>query len=516
MARKTHEQFIQEMQEKMPHIKVLGTYEKSNVKVKVQCEKCSHIWESRPSNLLHGFGCPSCAGTIKKTHEQFVAEIDNIFHGEYKIIGKYENNRTKIKMLHVVCGKEFEAPPTTLLKGHGCPHCNGGARISHEDFIKKLNRKYPDKFEILSLFETGKTTIQVKGKKCGHVFNIRAADLLNKGNCPVCYEEKIIQSKINNREKIHEILGTEYEIINDFTSFDNKVVFKHIPCGTIYDIYPSALLANGHRCLVCYKPKNTKTHEEFMAEIMPRCAGKIEVIGKYQDSKTKILVKHLSCGTEYFTPPSTLMHGSEESFGCPNCYHRVAGVNKRISENTYKLAVEKQGLIFEGVTYQNKDKKIKRTLVHYRCPKHLEEGIQMVSSDRLLSGKMCGCKKCSTPKGELLIMDYLKDKKIPYIHTKKSNDLRGVNGGMLSYDFYIPSFNLLIEFQGEQHERHAPFFGGNKKSTWNFKKQQEHDRRKRRYASDNNYELLEIWYRDINKISSILDNALSNKNKVVS
>ena len=50
-------------------------------------------------------------------------------------------------------------------------------------------------------------------------------------------------------------------------------------------------------------------------------------------------------------------------------------------------------------------------------------------------------------------------------------------------------------------------FGGEEK----FRKQQEHDKRKREYASTHNIPLLEIWYDEINHIESILDNYLQIK-----
>ena len=75
---------------------------------------------------------------------------------------------------------------------------------------------------------------------------------------------------------------------------------------------------------------------------------------------------------------------------------------------------------------------------------------------------------------------------------------------MLSYDFYLQQYNLLIEFQGKQHEQPIEYFGGEK----TFKKQQEHDKRKREYAKQNNINLLEIWYYDFDNITEILNKEL--------
>jgi hypothetical protein len=65
--------------------------------------------------------------------------------------------------------------------------------------------------------------------------------------------------------------------------------------------------------------------------------------------------------------------------------------------------------------------------------------------------------------------------------------------------------SLLIEFQGEQHEKYIEGFHPNIEK---FYKQQEHDKRKRQYAIDNGIKLLEIWYWDFDNIESVLEKEL--------
>ena len=78
---------------------------------------------------------------------------------------------------------------------------------------------------------------------------------------------------------------------------------------------------------------------------------------------------------------------------------------------------------------------------------------------------------------------------------------------------YLSDFNLLVEFQGKQHE--APYdFGSDiteEEMQERFERQQEHDRRKRNYALDNNIELLEIWYWDLVNIENILSDKLNSR-----
>ena len=83
----------------------------------------------------------------------------------------------------------------------------------------------------------------------------------------------------------------------------------------------------------------------------------------------------------------------------------------------------------------------------------------------------------------------------------------GLGNGNLSYDFYLPDYNLLIECQGVQHKEWQ--------KTWmskeRFERQLEHDRRKKEYAKQHNIKLLEIWYYDIDNIEDILIKQLNLK-----
>lgn len=62
-----------------------------------------------------------------------------------------------------------------------------------------------------------------------------------------------------------------------------------------------------------------------------------------------------------------------------------------------------------------------------------------------------GCPKCRCSKGEKKIDSFLKEKEITFIYEKTFSDLKGTKNRVLSYDFYLPEYNLLIEYQGEQH-----------------------------------------------------------------
>jgi hypothetical protein len=137
-----------------------------------------------------------------------------------------------------------------------------------------------------------------------------------------------------------------------------------------------------------------------------------------------------------------------------------------------------------------------RTKGIVRCRK-INHGYFLVSPNNFLRGK--GCPKCSSSQGERYIREWLIDRGIFFEEQKKFNGCR--HKGQLSYDFYIPSLNLLIEFNGEQHFKPIKWFGG-PKTYGDIKKR---DAIKTKWAKDNNYQLLHIKYTDFYRVGEILE-----------
>ncbi len=114
------------------------------------------------------------------------------------------------------------------------------------------------------------------------------------------------------------------------------------------------------------------------------------------------------------------------------------------------------------------------------------------------------CKICNSSKGERKIRDWLETNNVKFIPQKEFEGLVGLRGGNLSYDFYLPKYNLLIEYQGEFHDGTV-----SKQTKDEFLRQQEHDKRKVEYAYNHNIKLLEIWYWDFDNIEEILNKEIN-------
>ncbi len=85
---------------------------------------CNYVWEVEPNSFLNrGSRCSNCYGNILKTHEQFAREVFEISDGEYEVLEKYINSKTKIEILHNECGNSWRIDPSSFLVGNRCPFC---------------------------------------------------------------------------------------------------------------------------------------------------------------------------------------------------------------------------------------------------------------------------------------------------------------------------------------------------------------------------------------------------------
>ena len=118
-----------------------------------------------------------------------------------------------------------------------------------------------------------------------------------------------------------------------------------------------------------------------------------------------------------------------------------------------------------------------------------------------LSGQ--GCVKCKSSKGEKTIINILNNIKIDFKYQHKFSDLSNHK-----FDFYLPTSNLCIEYDGVQHFKPVKYFGG----VLAFENQKIRDDIKNEYCIKKNINILRIPYTEseynINKM--ILD--IINKN----
>ena len=313
------------------------------------------------------------------------------------------------------------------------------------------------------------TKLKIKHNKCGNTYEVTPSAFLSGTRCPYC---SISAKKTNQQfqEEVHDLVGSEYEFLESYINNKTKIKVKHNKCGHIYKVTPHHFL-RGVRCPKCYgTPK--KTDVQFKKEVYDLVGDEYTFLDYYIDANTKLRVKHNRCGNTYSVLPSSFLRGHR----CPYCYGNLKKNNADFKRYIYNLVGAEYKFLDTYV-----DSKTKIRVKHIKCG-----NIYEVTPNNFFTGYRCPY--CSSPKGEVAVNKILKSLRIKYEPQKTFDDLR--DNRLLSYDFFVPSQSILIEYQGLQHYEPIDIFGG----VSQFKLQQKHDKMKSDYAKAHNYNLIAVPY----------------------
>lgn len=111
----------------------------------------------------------------------------------------------------------------------------------------------------------------------------------------------------------------------------------------------------------------------------------------------------------------------------------------------------------------------------------------------LTSGNTTSC-GCIKSKGEQKISKFLQEHNIIFQQQKTFDTCRFKDTNRPArFDFYLPEYNLLIEYDGQQHFYYTNSGWNNQE---NFEKNQQHDNFKNNWCKNNNIKLIRISYLD--------------------
>lgn len=136
------------------------------------------------------------------------------------------------------------------------------------------------------------------------------------------------------------------------------------------------------------------------------------------------------------------------------------------------------------------------------CPKH---GEFWQTPHSHLNGN--GCQKCRESKLERDIRFLLEENNINYIYQASKKDLEWL--GYLSFDFYLPDYNIAIECQGIQHFEPIDFAG--KGVIWakqSFEEGVRRDKIKASLAKENG--VMVMYYSNI-----VGEDIINDKNEII-
>lgn len=360
-------------------------------------------------------------------------------------------------------------------------------KVTINDFINRARLKHGNKYDYSKVqYEKLSDKIIIICPIHGEFLQSAANHLQGKGCKECAIDQRKTLKTFSKRKTTEQFISEALEIHKSFYSYEksiytgraNKVI---ITCPIHGDFEQRAGdHLSGHGCSKCKnnKLKQIKDSRDEFIEKAKRVHGNKYDYSKanYIDSQTKVCIICPEHG-EFWQRPYSHIAGH----GCSFCYND----SKVLSQEEFlKLAklVHGDRYDYSKSVYINT-----KTPVEIICPIH---GIFWQTPNVHLSNKS-GCPKCSISKGEEFIMNLLNNNNIKFTYNYKIDIDSNINHyGYALIDFYLPDYNLFIEYNGEQHYIAKEYFGGELQ----LQRQKSRDEYVRQYCNKNNIKLLEIKY----------------------
>lgn len=407
------------------------------------------------------------------TTEDFI-ERARAVHGNKYDYSKvdYKNNHTKVC---IVCPEhgEFWMEPNNHLNGQDCPVCKGKFQRDTQWFINEAKKVHGDKFDY-SKAEYIKSDIKttIICKKCGTEFLQAPNKHLQGRGCPYCKGGRFTTEEfVEKAKKVH---GDKYDYSKvNYVNNNTKVEIICHRHGSFMQIPRSHLVGIG--CQKC--GQNAMTQEEFLSKAIKLYGDKFDYSKtEFNGISKNIKVVCKNCGNEIVV--SARQH--LESGWCPKCGEGHKLTTKEFIERAKSTHGDKYD--YSLVEYNGIDSSVRLI-----CKKCGNEFLQKAYTH--LGGG--DCPKCTSSKGEKKIAELLTEHSIVFETQKRFETCK--NKRSLPFDFYLPKYNLCIEYQGVQHFEPREMFGGQEQ----FEHLKNNDAIKQAWCSEpNNPDLLEITYED--------------------
>jgi hypothetical protein len=166
--------------------KVIGKYINNKEKVKILHLECNRTYFVSPVKFYAGRRCSHCFKNKRKTTEEFYSEVKELGKGEYELVGKYNGNNKHCKIKHLNCGSIYNVTPANFIQGYRCPECSHNKRKTTEQFKEEVRTLTNNEYELIGIYKNNKTKTEILHKKCNSVFLMRPNDFITGHRCPIC------------------------------------------------------------------------------------------------------------------------------------------------------------------------------------------------------------------------------------------------------------------------------------------------------------------------------------------
>lgn len=501
--KKTHDEYVAELAIKNPTVRVVEKYITARTKIMHHCLIHDIYWKTEPSNVLEGHGCCECkneriSASKYKSHEQYVEELSQK-NPTIEVIDKYIDCYTPIKHRCLVDSYEWNIAPSNALSGKGCPQCVR-KRVTefntktHDEYVEELSKEKPH-IDVIGRYINSHTKITHYCSIHDIYYDATPTNALHGCGCPQCISEVNHQKNLKTHEEYvseMEIVNPLVQVIDTYINVNTPIMHRCIVHDFKWETTPASIL-QGSGCPICKSEKirkaQSKTHEEYIKEVK-NINPNIQVLGTYINARTPILHKCLIDNFEWNPMPYSISSG----YGCPKCGIRKVADSLRKTNEEYIMQLEKCNRNIVAI-----EKYCGANIpISHKC---LLDGCEWKAKPaNILHGY--GCPQCNESKGERRIRLWLDKNNIPYKVQKKFYNCSDIKP--LPFDFYLPTLNIIIEYDGRQHFESIEFFGGQEYLEY----VKMHDALKNEYCENNGIPLLRIPYYKFDNIEEELNNFL--------
>lgn len=365
--------------------------------------------------------------------------------------------------------------------------------MNKQEFIEKAIKVHGNKYNYDQVVygKSNKEKVKIRCNTCGKDFFQSPNSHLSNHGCPYCTKKRKLTKELFI-ELATQVHGDKYDYSEvEICGNKKNVKIKCKACNKAFFQIPTNHIYLKQECPYCSEHRSKKyTLEEFIEKAKKIHGDKYDyskVVYISMDDKIKIYCK--KCKKYFYQKPAAHI----QKQGCPYCKRLT---NEELIEKFVRVHGNKYD--YSKVNYITKNEK-----VEIICPKH-GSFWQRPSSH----AEGCGCPQCRSSKGERAISMYLSKNKVKYIHQKKFKDCKDKN--LLPFDFYLPEYNLCIEYQGKHHYElvaRTPH-ESDEMSNNRFKEIKHHDKIKKNYCINNKINFLEITYKQ--DIETTLDKWFSS------
>jgi rubrerythrin len=335
-------------------------------------------------------------------------------------------------------------------------------------FIINAKKIHEDKYDYsLVEYKNSRTKVSIICPDHGIFLQKPVSHINSKCGCNICSGsfKKTQDIFINEARKIH---GNRYDYsLVEYKNNKTKVTII-CPDHGVFNQTPKNHLVNKCNCPGCVGHIK-KTKDVLINEVKKIHGDKYDYsLVEYKNNKTKVSIICPKHGV--FN--QTISHHMR-GYGCNECLmdenlNKKIDTAKQIHNNKYDYSLVKSVGVYE---------KIKII-----CPEH---GVFEQTLNNHIMSRKTGCPICKSSKGELKIKKWLDGKNITYIQQHRFPNCKYILP--LPFDFYLPDYNICIEYDGEQH--YKPIWGENI-----LEKTINSDNIKNDYCKNNKIKLIRMKY----------------------